>query len=90
MKQKERAREEVVQNPASDEVTKYFAAQHRLSCNVNPLSFWVECTEKYPNLAVLSQDILVIPATSSPVQRLFSQTTIATSGKRNRLSIIKR
>jgi len=51
------------------------------------LVFWKDCN--YPFLSVLAQDVLCIPATSAPVERLFSLASIACGGKRNRLSGIQ-
>ena len=37
------------------------------------------------NLSLAAQEILVVPASSAPVERVFSTAGDATTGKRNRL-----
>jgi hypothetical protein len=52
---------------------------------VDPLDFWVKemRSQQYEtNLASLAQDILVIPASSVPSERLFSISGLLSSGKR--------
>ena len=38
----------------------------------NPLTFWDTNSKKFPLLAVLAKEILSVPSSSSPVERLFS------------------
>ena len=40
----------------------------------------------YPKLSVLAENLLVIPATSTQVERVFSRAGYSTQGRRNRLS----
>lgn len=85
IKAKERAQEQSDGDPLSDEVSGYFGKSYRWPYEKDPIIFWTENQSQYPSLSALAQDILVIPATSAPVERLFSQASIAISGKRNRL-----
>lgn len=39
---------------------------------IDPLKYWKENTDKYPTLAKLARTYLTVPATSAPVERLFS------------------
>jgi zinc finger BED domain-containing protein 1 (E3 SUMO-protein ligase ZBED1) len=52
----------------------------------NPLERWEEKEQFYPKLACLARAILQIPATSAPVERLFSTAGVVVNKKRNRLS----
>ena len=40
--------------------------------NSNPLAFWKDHADTYPKLAVLAMKHLAVPASSAPVERLFS------------------
>ena len=52
----------------------------------DPLFFWVKNDEKYPFLAPLAQDMLVIPASSTPIEQIFSIAGYSTSSRRNILA----
>ncbi|KAI1569536.1 Dimer-Tnp-hAT domain containing protein [Pyrenophora tritici-repentis] len=39
----------------------------------NPIKYWVELRERYPNLSKLALDVLSIPASSCECERLFSE-----------------
>jgi hAT family C-terminal dimerisation region len=69
----------------NDELTEYFKVP-KLIETAYPLVFWMDQREKYPTLSKLVLEILVIPATSAPIERVFAQASIEASGKRNRLS----
>lgn len=73
----------------SSEIQRFWSTQHDLPMSEDPLSFWNAMVASYPRLAAFAQDILCIPATSAPVERLFSQAAVACGGKRNRLSGIR-
>lgn len=53
---------------------------------LDAIDFWIQNQDKYPDLAPIALDLLVIPATSTPIERVFSTAGLVTSGKRNRLS----
>ena len=53
---------------------------------LDAIDFWIQNQDKYPDLAPIALDLLVIPATSTPIERVFSTAGPMTSGKRNRLS----
>ena len=50
------------------------------------LDFWVDHEQIYPSLADVAFDILTIPASSAPVERVFSTAGTVSAGKQNRLS----
>ena len=51
----------------------------------DPLDFWIESEKHYPKLAPFAMDFLCIPASTTPVERVFSTAGYACSGRRNRL-----
>lgn len=72
--------------PGQVEVTRYFEAVESLADGVDPLEYWKSQNHEYPLISDVAVDILVIPATSAPVERVFSSAGESTTGKRNRLS----
>ena len=52
-----------------DEVEAYFSEKRS---NTEPLQWWKVNQHRYPNLKVLAQRFLAIPATSTPSERVFS------------------
>ena len=53
---------------------------------LDAIDFWIQNQDKYPDLAPIALDLLVIPATSTTIKRVFSTAGLVTLGKRNRLS----
>ena len=47
------------------------ATCHSLPERVDPLTFWIEQENVYPLLATLAMEVLTIPASSTPVERVF-------------------
>lgn len=72
--------------PGQEELERYLSTTHIVTDRVDPITFWTECEHMYPTLAAIATDILAIPASSTPVERVFSTAGEATAGKRNRLS----
>jgi len=52
----------------------------------NPLDWWRLHESTFPTLAILAKKYLCIPATSAPVERLFSRAGLKIAEKRNRLN----
>ena len=46
----------------------------------DPLKFWTDNERSYPALCLLAYDLLCIPASSAPVERVFSTDGTVTSG----------
>ena len=53
------------------EMNDYFL-KPAISGLCNPLSFWKDHENTYPKLAILAMKYLAVPASSAPVERLFS------------------
>lgn len=55
----------------------------------DPIRWWLEDTQKeaFPNLYLMAIDMLSIPASSAPVERLWSSAQLTMTDRRNRLSI---
>jgi len=51
----------------------------------NPLAWWAQNQKGYPILSAIARRILCVPATSAPVERLFSYAGLTISNDRNRL-----
>ena len=74
------------QPPGEQELERYMESMPSLGDDDDPLAFWVEQKDFYPLLSALAVDIMSIPGSSAPVERIFSTAGEATTGKRNRLS----
>lgn len=72
--------------PGKEEVERYCSSVVTMPEKEDPIKFWIENESHYPLLSITATDLLCIPASSAPVERLFSTTGESTSGKRNRLS----
>ena len=72
--------------PELDELTLYASSKLDISEDVDPLQFWTDGENAYPLLASLAYDLLCIPASSAPVERVFSTAGLISSGRRNRIS----
>ena len=68
------------------ELAQYLQVTTSLSADFDPLEYWTNEMKTYPLLSSLSFDILSIPASSTPIEHVFSTAGESTSGKRNRLA----
>ena len=48
--------------------------------------FWKEKEKEFPKLCKIALAVLAVPATTAPVERIFSQAGMSTGGKRDRLN----
>ena len=69
-----------------EEISRYQAEMHELDEADDPMDYWVSMECQFPSLSLLAYDILSIPASSSPVERVFPASGNSCLGKRNRLS----
>ena len=57
--------------PGEQELETYMASCHSLPEHVDPLTFWIEQENMYPLLVTLAVEVLTIPVSSTPVERVF-------------------
>ena len=69
-----------------EEISRYQAELHELDEADDPMDYWVSMECQFSSLSLLAYDILSIPASSAPVERIFSASGDSCLGKRNRLS----
>uniref|UniRef100_A0A915D0B1 HAT C-terminal dimerisation domain-containing protein n=1 Tax=Ditylenchus dipsaci TaxID=166011 RepID=A0A915D0B1_9BILA len=64
------------------------AARASCATPIDPLKYWSNmlCTE-YRSVAVLALEVLSVPATSAPIERVLSLAGLATRNQRNRTMI---
>uniref|UniRef100_A0A915DGU0 HAT C-terminal dimerisation domain-containing protein n=1 Tax=Ditylenchus dipsaci TaxID=166011 RepID=A0A915DGU0_9BILA len=69
-------------------LTRGMAARASCATPIDPLKYWSNmlCTE-YRSVAVLALKVLSVPATSAPIERVFSLAGLATRNQRNRTMI---
>ena len=67
---------------------RYAKRMHPVKQHEDPITFWTneEVAQNFPLLSVIAIDLLIIPGSSAPVERMFSTTGDASSGKRNQLT----
>ena len=70
----------------NEEIMRYLESSLNVDEEVDPMEFWIENEKIHPSLCPLACDLLTIPASSAPVEKVFSTAGIITSGKRNRLN----
>ena len=68
------------------EILRYKAEQHKLDNVIDPLEFWISVENQFTLLSMIASDVLVIPPSSAPVERVFSTSGESCMGKPNRLS----
>ena len=51
----------------------------------NPVLWWVQHQQDYPQLSIIALDVLAIPAMSAEVERVFSSTGLLITARWNRL-----
>lgn len=85
--QQEVSQEEVTQlSKEEEEINRYIGSKHSNDeMKIDPLQFWIDASKSYPLISGIACDILCTPASTAPVERLFSYSGEATKGKRNRL-----
>ena len=67
------------------ELNRYKSIPQEVDEAADPLNWWRTHSASYPHLSKLTRQYLGIPATSVPVERLFSEAGELISAKRNSL-----
>lgn len=68
------------------ELNVYIAKSKSFDHKSDPLKFWTDRKEKLPLMFDVAVDILAVPATTAPVERVFSRASYILSKKRHNLS----
>jgi len=68
----------------SDQISKYFS-DIQDPCSDTALVFWSKNKDRYPQLHVLAVKLLSVPASSAPVERIFSRGGLILRPHRARL-----
>jgi hypothetical protein len=62
----------------------------KMNSDANPLEWWNENRTKFLKIAYVARQVLAVPATSVPSERIFSTADILINKPRNRLSGVSR
>jgi len=71
--------------PEEEEYTQYIKESIILNKDFDPLDYWKQNTYRFPILSLLARRYLAIPATSAPIERVFSISNNIITKSRNRL-----
>ena len=63
----------------------HFKAEKKLPDGENPLIWWKINEHRFPRLSLLAKNVLCVPATSVPSERLFSSSGYIVNKKRSSL-----
>ncbi len=86
-KKKIESKKASVSSPVEEEVERFLAMSFGLGLDGDPLEdWWVKNKSIFPRLFPVACDVLVIPATSAPSERVFSLAGYCSKEKKNRLS----
>ncbi len=86
-KKKMESKKASVSSPVEEEVERFLAKSFDLGLDGDPLEdWWVKNKSIFPRLFPVACDVLVIPATSAPSERVFSLAGYCSKEKKNRLS----
>lgn len=71
--------------PEEEEYTQYIKESIISNKDFNPLDYWKQNAYRFPILSLLARRYLAIPATSAPIERVFSVSNNIITKSRNRL-----
>ena len=69
----------------NEEYTDYLKESPISNKDINPLDYWKQNSYRFPVLSILARRYLAIPATSAPIERIFSVSNNIITKSRNRL-----
>eukprot|EP01022_Parablepharisma_sp_SALTPOND_P021195 TRINITY_DN4096_c0_g1_i1.p5 TRINITY_DN4096_c0_g1~~TRINITY_DN4096_c0_g1_i1.p5 ORF type:complete len:109 (+),score=13.38 TRINITY_DN4096_c0_g1_i1:694-1020(+) len=69
-----------------EEEVKNYTEAESITVAESPLAWWNKNEEKIPIISAMAQDILAIPATSTPSERVFSKIGNIVDKRRQQLS----
>ena len=82
---KEQSATQSSKNPSYiEEIENYLKVTS--NSDIELVQFCIEAEGSHPNLALITVDVLVTPASTAPVECVFSSGGDSTRGKRNRLT----
>lgn len=70
-------------SPQKVQIENYLSETVSLKEDTDVLDFWIQHEPIYPDIAEVAYYVLTIPASSAPVERVFSTAGYVSSGKRN-------
>ena len=73
-------------SPQEEQLQLYLSDMKVPQEEIDAIDFWVANKARFPDIAPVALDVLVIPASSTPIERVFSSTGLVTAGRRCRLS----
>ena len=81
-------KKEPLSNSPGEKEVDAFIEQRKSNCPhpTDALDYWVKSEPLFPTLSNVACDVLVVPASSAPIERTFSIAGDACIGKRNRLT----
>ena len=81
-------KKEPLSNCPGEKEVDAFIEQSKSNCPhpTDALDYWVKSEPLFPTLSNVACDVLVVPASSAPIERTFSIAGDACIGKRNRLT----
>ena len=80
-KWKEGLKKSASQPPGRTEIERYFTTIESATDR-----FWIELQSRYPLLSKVAVDVVVVPVSSAPIERVFSTAGETCIGRRNRLA----
>lgn len=86
--EKRRQATETLVDSVDQELQMYFndiKASDGGSCSDDPFTFWIKQAKRLPQMFNVAVDVLSIPATTAPVERIFSRASFILSKKRHNL-----
>ena len=72
------------EDPVASEVDKFISGKE-LDFSDDTLSWWNRHGEDYPRLAILAKEVVCVPATSAPSERVFSTSGLIVDKRRSSL-----